>query len=106
VADNDDLFAEFQEFLSAKRSAEDKEKSEEDYDVEVWDKDGRGARVRRSHARPFLQTLGIDLDPKPDTETDTDKTKDKGKAKPTGSTTAPGPVTKRYFSPKTPKTGS
>ncbi len=61
--DNSGLMAEFEEFLNAKREKEAQSAQDEDYDVEVWDEKGRGARVRRSHAKPFLQTLGIDLDP-------------------------------------------
>jgi hypothetical protein len=63
VADKDeDLMAEFQEFLTQKRQSEQEAANSEDYDVEIWDEKGRGARVRRSHAKPFLQTLGIDTD--------------------------------------------
>jgi hypothetical protein len=63
VADKDsDLMAEFQEFLTQKRESEQAQAESEDYDVEIWDEKGRGARVRRSHAKPFLQTLGIDTD--------------------------------------------
>lgn len=64
--DNSGLMAEFEEFLNAKQEKADKDAQEEDYDVEVWDEKGRGARVRRSHAKPFLQSLGIDLDPETD----------------------------------------
>jgi len=60
---NSSLMAEFEEFLNAKREKEAAASQDEDYDVEVWDEKGRGARVRRSHAKPFLQSLGIDLDP-------------------------------------------
>lgn len=64
--DNSGLMAEFEEFLNAKREKEAQNAQDEDYDVEVWDEKGRGARVRRSHAKPFLQSLGIDLDPESD----------------------------------------
>lgn len=60
--DNSGLMAEFEEFLNAKREKEAQSAADEDYDVEIWDESGRGARVRRSHAKPFLQSLGIDLD--------------------------------------------
>jgi hypothetical protein len=73
--DNSGLMAEFEEFLNAKREKEQSEADSEDYDVEIWDEKGRGARVRRSHAKPFLQSLGIDIDPKPDGK-DGDKGKD------------------------------
>lgn len=61
--DNSGLMAEFEEFLNAKREKEAESQNDEDYDVEIWDESGKGARVRRSHAKPFLQSLGIDLDP-------------------------------------------
>jgi hypothetical protein len=61
--DNSGLMAEFEEFLNAKAEKQAKESEEEDYDVEVWDEKGRGARIRRSHAKPFLNSLGIDVDP-------------------------------------------
>ena len=64
--DNSGLMAEFEEFLNAKRAKEQETQSDEDYDVEIWDESGKGARVRRSHAKPFLQSLGIDLDPESD----------------------------------------
>jgi hypothetical protein len=60
--DNSGLMAEFEEFLNAKREKEAQNQADEDYDVEIWDEKGRGARVRRSHAKPFLQSLGIDVD--------------------------------------------
>jgi hypothetical protein len=63
VADNDsDLMKEFQEFLSQKQANEQAKKDEEDFEVEIWDEKGRGVRTRRSHAKPFLQSLGLDPD--------------------------------------------
>jgi hypothetical protein len=59
----DELMGEFAEFLEAKRAKEQTEKEEEDFDVEIWDEKGRGVRTRRSHAKPFLNSLGIDVDP-------------------------------------------
>lgn len=61
--DNSGLMAEFEEFLNAKRERESQSQNEEDYEIEIWDESGKGARVRRSHAKPFLQSLGIDIDP-------------------------------------------
>lgn len=66
MSDNEDLMAEFQEFLTQKRANEDAEKESEDFEVEIWDEKGRGVRTRRSHAKPFLQSLGIDIDSTPD----------------------------------------
>jgi hypothetical protein len=63
MADNDtDLMAEFQAFLTEKQQREAANAQEEDYEVEVWNEKGQGARLRRSHAKPFLQSLGIDMD--------------------------------------------
>lgn len=96
---NDDLMAQFQEFLTAK-AAQDKEAADaDDEEIEIWDEKGRGARVRRSRAKPFLQTLGIDLDPEP--EPDGDKPSGaKPKGKPTGpakTNATSGSVARKYF---------
>ena len=95
------LFKAVKEFVSAKNQSEADAKADEE-EVEIWDKEGRGARVKRSAAKPFLQSLGIDLDPVVETEDDKDKGKDKGKARPTGrtaQTAATGQSTvRKYFS--------
>ncbi len=64
--DNSGLMAEFEEFLNAKAARQAEENQDEDYEVEVWNEKGQGARLRRSHAKPFLQSLGIDVDPESD----------------------------------------
>lgn len=87
--DNADLFAEFQEFLTAKRQAEKDEQSAEDFEVEIWDKEGNGVRTRRSHAKPFLQSLGIDLDKDPESDKG-DGTKSDGKPNPKGTSQSTG----------------
>ena len=95
------LFKEFMDFVSAKQQSEADAKADEE-EVEIWDKEGRGARVKRSAAKPFLQTLGIDLDPEPEKTDDKDKDKDKGKSRPTGRTaataTAGQSTVRKYFS--------
>jgi hypothetical protein len=63
TGNNDELMAEFAEFLEAKRAKEKESAEAEDFDVEIWDEKGRGVRTRRSHAKPFLNSLGIDVDP-------------------------------------------
>jgi hypothetical protein len=75
----DELMSEFAEFLEAKRAKEKESAEAEDFEVEIWDEKGRGVRTRRSHAKPFLQSLGIDVDtpPKGDNADDGDKTKGK-----------------------------
>lgn len=59
---NDELMSEFAEFLETKRANEAKQKEEEDFDIEIWGPDGSGVRTKRSHAKPFLNKLGLDLD--------------------------------------------
>lgn len=68
MPDNDpDILAQFQEFLTAKAEQEKENEQSEDFEVEIWDEKGRGVRTRRSHAKPFLQSLGIDIDADPGT---------------------------------------
>lgn len=103
MADNSDLMAEFQEFLSAKEKKAKEDSEAEDFEVEIWDADGRGVRTRRSHARPFLQSLGIDMETEQDDSgsdnTDKDAGKDnKGKPRQAKSTSAQGQsITRKYF---------
>jgi hypothetical protein len=111
--DNSGLMAEFEEFLNAKAQKQAESDASEDYDVEVWDEKGRGARVRRSHAKPFLQSMGIDLDPESDgDDSDNDGSgkggsTSKGNQRPTGkqsASNASGGVARKYFVSK-PKSG-
>lgn len=60
--DQSDLLKQFEQFLAAKKAEEDAEKDSEDFELEIWDEKGRGVRTKRSHAKPFLQSLGIDVD--------------------------------------------
>ena len=100
MAENtDDIFDQFKEFLAAKAVSDAEESSAEDYEVEVFDERGRGARLRRSHAKPFLQSLGIDLDPDPGPETDTDGIKGKKPIKPKTSTGSQS-ISRKYFAKK------
>lgn len=97
---NEDLMSEFQEFLEAKHAKEKEAADNEDFDVEIWDEKGRGVRTKRSHAKPFLQSLGIDLDPEPP---DGDESGDKAKPKTTNRKAAPSgstSVTRKYFTGK------
>jgi hypothetical protein len=79
---DDDLMAEFAEFLEAKRAKEQEANEAEDFDVEIWDEKGRGVRTRRSHAKPFLQSLGIDVDSPSADGTSDDGDEGKGPKKP------------------------
>lgn len=97
MADNDpDILAQFQEYLNAKQAADAEAAADDDFEVEIWDKDGRGVRTKRSHAKPFLQSLGIDLDPEPTPDPPAD-----GKGKPAAKTPVkPGGPTntaRKYF---------
>jgi hypothetical protein len=96
--DNSGLMAEFEEFLKAKQERESSEAAEEDFEVEIFNKDGEGVRTRRSHAKPFLQRMGIDVDPEPEPEGD-DKKPAAKKTPPKGKT-ATGSVTRKYFTAK------
>lgn len=101
----DDILSQFAEFLDAKKQADQEKADSEDYDVEIWDEKGRGARVRRSHARPFLQSLGIDLDDDSSNSGDDAGDDKSGKSKPaakqsTGkqsSNTQTGGIARKYF---------
>jgi hypothetical protein len=98
--DNTELMAEFAEFLEAKRASEKESAEAEDFDVEIWDEKGRGVRTRRSHAKPFLNSLGIDVDVPADT---TDKTDDGDKSKNSKTNTRkakpPESTVRKYFTP-------
>lgn len=98
-----DLMKDFEAFLAARKENEDAEKAAEDFEVEIWDEKGRGVRTRRSHAKPFLQSLGIDTDEPSssdegnsgDNDAGKDKSKGSGQRKnpPTGSTS----TVRKYF---------
>lgn len=104
MADNEPgILDEFAEFLKAKEEAAKNAQAESDDEVEVWDEKGRGARVKRSLAKPFLQSLGIDLDTEPNGDDKGDggnppksssNRQSKGKTSNAAST---GNVARRYF---------
>jgi hypothetical protein len=95
----DDILSQFAEFLEAKNKADQEQADSEDYEVEIWNEKGQGARIKRSHAKPFLQTLGIDIDPKPNGDTtgdDADKPKPKRKSTGNSASNTTG-VARKYF---------
>lgn len=57
---NDDILSEFAEFLN-QRSRKDKGNEEGIEYVEVFDANGRGARVPAWRAKEYLESLGIDV---------------------------------------------
>lgn len=105
MADDKDagILGEFEEFLNAKREAEKESNAAADDDVEIWDEKGRGARVKRSVAKPFLQSLGIDVDPPSNDGGDNSGDADKGNSagKPKGKAPAKqatsSSVARKYF---------
>lgn len=107
MADNDaDILTQFQEFLAAKKAEEDAENQSEDFEIEIFDGSGKGVRTRRSHAKPFLQSLGLDLDPTPaPTEPEGKPGKKSGKTEGTPAPTAPvtGGMPRKYFTKPTGK---
>jgi hypothetical protein len=107
-----DILKEFAEFLEAKKASEQESADAEDFEVEIWDKDGRGVRTRRSHAKPFLNSLGIDVDAPASTEGDGKSGTGDGKGgkangptgrKPASSAASGAPsgsIARKYFAPK------
>jgi hypothetical protein len=94
------MFDEFAAWLESKRAAE-AENDDGDEEVEIWNKEGAGARVKKRDAAPFLKSLGLLPDPEPES-TEDDKGKDKGKSRPTGRTSATATgsqsTVRKYFS--------
>lgn len=66
------------EALQAKES----EPDEDDFDVEIWDSTGAGAKVPYRKGKTWLQRFGIDLPESPEGETDPKEPKGKGGGKP------------------------
>lgn len=102
MADSDDILKEFAEFMQAKRDSE-SESTDASEEVEIWDKDGRGARVRKADALPFLKSFGLFPDQVDAGDSDPDKSgKNDGKGSPKTSKPKPtGPsqnAARRYFS--------
>lgn len=102
MADSDDLLKQFADFMESKRAQE--EESGPEPEVEIWDKEGNGARVPRSAAKGFLNKFGIDVDPDPPanddsgSNTDGKRSKSPAKSAPTGtSKTSEGQSVTRYF---------
>lgn len=101
-----DILEQFAEFLKQKEANDKEAAASEDFDIEFWDEKGRGVRTKRSHAKPFLQQFGIDLDPEPSGDDKGDKgdggtkTKSKGSGQSKGSgSNAAGPqsTARKYF---------
>lgn len=93
------LFKEFQEFMTAKQEAEAQNAADDD-EVEIWNEKGQGARVRRSVAKPFLQSLGIDMDPDPSESNDPRDNKQTSKTPPKGRQASSQPangLARKYF---------
>lgn len=99
MADNNpDILKQFQEFMEAKAAKDAEESESEDFEIEIWNKDGAGVRTKRSHAKPFLQQLGLDLDPEPESDSGTDdKGKPKPNSKPKGPTNPAPSTARKYF---------
>jgi hypothetical protein len=102
-----DILAQFAEFLEAKKEHEKEAAASEDFEVEIWDEKGKGVRTKRSHAKPFLQSLGLDLDDESSGDegdnrgdNEGDKSKSTSSRKSTGkqsTNVAAGGVARKYF---------
>jgi hypothetical protein len=49
--------------LLERLTAKQNEKDDDDFDVEIWDEKGAGARVPYRKGKTFLQRFGIDVEP-------------------------------------------
>jgi hypothetical protein len=98
MAEADDLIKSFAEFMASKKAEE--EASGPEPEVEIWDKEGNGARVPRSAAKGFLNKFGIDLDETPTDPDDGSGNSKDGKPKSPPAKTSPTgktPTTTKYF---------
>lgn len=96
---DEDILQQFKEFLDAKAANEKEAAASEDFDVEIWDEKGRGVRTKRSHAKPFLQSLGLDVDDETGGgEGDNSGDNDADKSDATGSKKSPGKQSKNVAS--------
>lgn len=97
------LTAEEKEALAALQAKEKEEDFDPDDYVEVWDKDGNGARMRHSHGKKWLQDHGF-LAPDESSSDKGPDSDDKGTGESSGSRKPParsGPA-QRYFGGKRP----
>src|SRR5271154_904027 len=108
MADNNsDLMAQFQEFLEAKAAKDAEDAQAQDTEIEIWNKDGSGARGPRSGFSEWLKSNGFSIDPEPDPnsgQSGDGTTGDKNKTgrKSTGSqsnATGTQSVARKYFAP-------
>lgn len=99
MAEADDLIKQFAEFMTAKQA--EAAASEPESEVEIWDKEGNGARVPRSAAKDFLNKFGIDLDESaPESDDDSSGDSKTSKPKPPankGTPTGKAGTATRYF---------
>jgi hypothetical protein len=80
--------------------AKENEPDADDYDIEIWDETGAGARIPYSKGRSWLNRFGIDLPDAPEAEAEGDQ--DQGKGKPrskraAGGAAGPDGHAQRYF---------
>lgn len=72
---------------------------DEEFDIEIWDETGAGAKVPYSKGRSWLARFGIDMpEPAPESEPEPEgKPASKARTKPGPTSTSQGNVTQRYF---------
>lgn len=75
------------------------ESEDDDFDIEIWDENGAGAKVPYRKGKTWLQRFGIDVEPASegteDTETETGK--NAPKTKKANASVKPIGVSQRYF---------
>ena len=101
MADSEDILKEFADFMTAKKESESEDNSAEE-EVEIWSKDGTGARVKKRDAMPFLKSLGLfPDDPASGDGDNSGGDKDDSKGNPKANKPKPGPTrdnaARRYF---------
>lgn len=76
------------------------QESEDDYDVEIWDETGAGARVPYSKGKSFLARFGIDVE-EPSEEESSPAPKDKDRNPKPGNSPQRQGTPQRYFGKRT-----
>jgi len=78
------------EALNAKANEPD---DDDDFDIEIWDETGAGAKVPFRKGKDWLAKFGIGVEPPAPESKPTGKAGDKGD----GKDTKPGPTASKYF---------
>lgn len=92
------LSREEQDQLDALQRKAQEADDDDNFDVEIWDETGAGAKVPYRKGKSWLQRFGIDVEPPADDSSNDDKSDSKSKPK-NDKQDRPGPAG-RYFGAK------